>query len=192
MLDDPTSSEVVEWAEDGASFIVKDTNEFSKEVLPKHFKHNNFASFVRQLNKYDFHKVKASADGTGKRYGDFAWEFKHPNFTLHSIDQLSNIRRKPPSSKKSFGKEESEGVNMMQTMTMVPGAVPSAPEVNLLNLGQADLANYLQTLSKNYETVVRDMVMVKRNMAAQDQLMQHLLQYLVNRETGSASLCFFL
>lgn len=69
MLENKAFKEVFCWGKDGTTFIVKDTNEFSKTILPKHFKHCNFASFVRQLNKYDFHKVRNGEDGQ-KLYGD--------------------------------------------------------------------------------------------------------------------------
>lgn len=69
MLENKAFRDTFCWGPDGTTFIVKDTNEFSKTILPKHFKHCNFASFVRQLNKYDFHKVRNADDGH-KPYGD--------------------------------------------------------------------------------------------------------------------------
>ncbi|KAF8247699.1 hypothetical protein K440DRAFT_681743 [Wilcoxina mikolae CBS 423.85] len=97
MLEDPTHSNVVRWSQSGDSFIVVDTNDFTKNILPQHFKHSNFASFVRQLNKYDFHKIKNTEEGSGSGEG---WQFKHPEFTKDSKDNLDNIRRKAPASRK--------------------------------------------------------------------------------------------
>lgn len=91
---------VVRWTASGDSFVVMDTNEFTKEILPRHFKHSNFASFVRQLNKYDFHKVKISNDKKQHyEYGDDAWEFQHPEFRKNDVNALENIRRKAPTKK---------------------------------------------------------------------------------------------
>jgi osomolarity two-component system response regulator SKN7 len=52
MLEDPTYNSVVRWNAEGDSFVVLENEKFTKTILPKHFKHSNFASFVRQLNKH--------------------------------------------------------------------------------------------------------------------------------------------
>lgn len=52
MIDDPLTNSVVSWSHSGCSFVVWNPPEFAQVLLPKYFKHNNFSSFVRQLNTY--------------------------------------------------------------------------------------------------------------------------------------------
>ncbi|CAI2174048.1 10978_t:CDS:2 [Funneliformis geosporum] len=96
MLEDKSHSHIVSWGVTGDTFVVHDQTEFSKSILPQHFKHNNMASFVRQLNKYDFHKIKSNEDD-GRPYSDQAWEFQHPKFQLNRKDLLEEIKRKIPT-----------------------------------------------------------------------------------------------
>ncbi|KAG9237843.1 BRRG2, response regulator [Amylocarpus encephaloides] len=101
MLEDPSYESIVRWGEGGESFVVLENEKFTKSILPKHFKHSNFASFVRQLNKYDFHKVRQNnEDNVPSQYGPNAWEFKHPEFQANKKDSLDNIRRKAPAPRK--------------------------------------------------------------------------------------------
>jgi hypothetical protein len=52
MVDDPSSDSIVSWSQNNKSFVVWNPPEFARDLLPRFFKHNNFSSFIRQLNTY--------------------------------------------------------------------------------------------------------------------------------------------
>lgn len=52
MVDDQTVDHILTWSRGGQSFTVLDPHAFATNLLPRYFKHNNFSSFVRQLNTY--------------------------------------------------------------------------------------------------------------------------------------------
>lgn len=52
LVDDVSTDDIVSWGKQDTSFIVWKPMEFARDLLPNYFKHNNFSSFVRQLNTY--------------------------------------------------------------------------------------------------------------------------------------------
>lgn len=58
ILEEKKNGHIIEWTDNGNCFIVKNKDLFENEILPKYFKHKKFSSFVRQLNMYDFHKIR--------------------------------------------------------------------------------------------------------------------------------------
>ncbi|KAL2345180.1 hypothetical protein Fmac_006465 [Flemingia macrophylla] len=92
LVEDPSLDPIISWASTGASFVVWDPILFARHVLPRNFKHNNFSSFVRQLNTY------VGTHGFRKIDPD-KWEFFNEAFQRGKRHLLNNIqRRRPPQS----------------------------------------------------------------------------------------------
>lgn len=85
MLEDKTIQHLISWSNNGDSFVMSPSNEFSK-VLAQYFKHTNISSFVRQLNMYGFHKV-SDVFHTGSAESAL-WEFRHGNNNFKKGDLL--------------------------------------------------------------------------------------------------------
>ncbi len=85
ILENDEYKDIIHWGDDGTYFVVQNLHDFTENILPKYYKHNNYSSFIRQLNMYDFHKRKSNQN---------EHIFEHKNFIKDKKELLKLIKRK--------------------------------------------------------------------------------------------------
>jgi len=109
LVDDPAVDDVISWNDDGSAFVVWRPAEFALDLLPKYFKHNNFSSFVRQLNTYGFRKIVPDR-----------WEFANDCFRRGEKRLLCDIHRRKVTPAMATG----AAVTVAAAAAAIPMALP--------------------------------------------------------------------
>ncbi|KAJ6984922.1 heat stress transcription factor B-4-like [Populus alba x Populus x berolinensis] len=140
LVDDPLTDHVVSWGDDETTFVVWRPPEFARELLPNYFKHNNFSSFVRQLNTYVSislslslslsrplsHSVKGTSKIISRVYWLMSskgfkkvvtdrWEFANEYFRKGAKQLLSEIHRRKTSQHHQYQHYPDQATQFLQS-----------------------------------------------------------------------------
>ncbi|OQE26909.1 hypothetical protein PENFLA_c006G00468 [Penicillium flavigenum] len=117
-LDESKNTELIRWSDDGNSFVVLDEDEFARTLIPELFKHNNYASFVRQLNMYGFHKKVGLSDNSmraSERKNKSPSEYANPYFKRGHPDLLWLIQKPKNTGGSGHASKPSKGAARVKT-----------------------------------------------------------------------------
>ncbi|KAK8325147.1 hypothetical protein V6Z11_A11G030400 [Gossypium hirsutum] len=168
MVDDPATDAVVSWSSANNSFIVWNPPEFARDVLPKYFKHNNFSSFVRQLNTYGFRKVDSDR-----------WEFANEGFLRGQKDLLLNISRRKPA----------QGHGHQQTQ-QAHGQSSSGGAC--VEVGEFGLEEEVEALKRDKNVLMQELVRLRQQQQSTDNQMQTMARQLHGMEQWQLQMMSFL
>ncbi|XP_074379158.1 heat stress transcription factor A-3 [Apium graveolens] len=159
LLEDAALDSVISWGDRGQSFVVWDPLEFARIILPRNFKHNNFSSFVRQLNTYGFRKI-----GTDK------WEFANENFLRGKKHLLKNIhRRKSPHTQ--------QAENTVRSSLEV-GKPAVEGEIELLRKERTMMMQEVIELQQQHCGTIQHMEAVNEKLQAAEQKQKKMVSFL--------------
>ncbi|KAF6269698.1 heat shock transcription factor 1 [Rhinolophus ferrumequinum] len=171
LVSDPDTDALICWSPSGNSFHVLDQGQFAKDVLPKYFKHNNMASFVRQLNMYGFRKVVHIEQGGLVKPERDDTEFQHPCFLRGQEQLLENIKRKVTSV--STLKNEDFKIRQDSVTKLLT-------DVQLMKGKQESMDSKLLAMKHENEALWREVASLRQKHAQQQKVVNKLIQFLIS------------
>ncbi|KAL2348919.1 hypothetical protein Fmac_002919 [Flemingia macrophylla] len=167
MVEDPSTDAIVSWSATNNSFIVWDPPEFARDLLPKYFKHNNFSSFVRQLNTYGFRKVDPDR-----------WEFANEGFLRGQKHLLRSITRRKPAHGHNQQAQQPHGQS---------SSVGACVEV-----GKFGLEEEVERLKRDKNVLMQELVRLRQQQQTTDGQLQAMVQRLQGMEQRQQQMMSFL
>ncbi|XP_074133831.1 heat shock factor protein 3-like isoform X1 [Sminthopsis crassicaudata] len=166
LVDDSTTDDVIGWNPSGQSFSILDEQKFSKELLPKYFKHNNISSFIRQLNMYGFRKVAAVDNGMAEK--NTAIEFQHMYFKKGEVNLLENIKRKVSAGRSEDPRGGSD--DLQKNL---------AADVHELKEQQNGTDDTMANLKRNNNALWKELGNLRQKYNQQQQLLSKIFQFIL-------------
>ncbi|XP_057616658.1 heat shock factor protein 3-like [Chionomys nivalis] len=172
IVDDAVLDHVIRWSKDGQSFEIVNEENFSNEILPKYFKHNKIASFIRQLNMYGFRKISPQSEKTSEdKKGSM--EFQHPLFKKGGAWLLENIKRKGPTIKIDDANLYSDEFQKVLT------------EMQELRSMQNDMDARYSQMKQDYSNLHLEITNLKKKYCEQQQLLTQVLHFILDLMNGN-------
>ncbi|GAB4858166.1 Heat shock factor protein 3 [Ancistrocladus abbreviatus] len=166
MVDDPATDSIVSWSKNNNSFVVWNVPEFSRDLLPKYFKHNNFSSFVRQLNTYGFRKVDPDH-----------WEFANEGFLRGQKHLLKSINRRKPAHPNTHQPQP---------------PVHSTTAKSCVEVGKFGLDEEVERLKRDKNILMQELVRLRQQQQSTDNQLQSVGQRIQVMEQRQQQMMSFL
>lgn len=177
LVEDEDTNDLIRWSPDGRSFYLYNQTQFSKELLPLYFKHNNMASFIRQLNMYGFRKVASIDQGALKPDRD-ALEFFHNFFVRGQECMLEFIKRKVPSTRSNAEDSRARSDVLKELLS----------DVGSMQGRQEHVDHMLADMKKENEALWREVALLRQKHIKQQQIVEKLIQFLVSMVQGNRNI----